>query len=969
MESNRKRRVLFTGEASFLATGFSNYWNEVIKRLYSTGEIEVAEMGSYAHADDPRCQQVPWKFYPVAPARSDKVAMQKYSSNPTNQFGEGIFDEVCLDFKPDIVCVPPGTLIQTPSGVQNIQNIQIGDRVISHTGEARRVIKTFKKQHIGNMIKIKIATDYREHTFTENHPILVVKNVRRHSRGRKVSERHFVKNAMFIPSKDISIGDYVLIPKNMSTVEYDNIKISNFLHQFILSNNDHLISACGRSNVKSINNDIKIDYNLSRLFGYYCAEGHIDRHGVHFTFGRSNNEQKFVNDVIKLLKDIFDIDSKIIKDGNRLRISTQCVILGSFFKKIAGNGAIDKHIPSFIFNNIDYNIIRGFIRGLIRGDGCYNGFSITYSTVSRQMANQMRTLLLRLNIKNSIYKNPQRTYIRKSDGQTRNNSEIFIICIDSKYAQLLHCIVEKDILLPHKSIIYESDGEGWFENNYFIARVKNIHKKCPYKGQVYNLEVENDNSYVTGFSVHNCGIRDHWMDEFIERSSLRNNFSWIEQPTIDGEPQKLVWLDSYRRADAILTYSQYGMNLLKRTGRRGTKLITIASPGVDLELFKPPENKRDHKAKLGIDPNSLIIGTVMRNQKRKLYYDLIEAFSIWLHKEKTKGHLDIAKRTFLYLHTSYPDVGYDIGKAIRDFKIGNKVIMTYLCGNCQTAYPSFFAGEITICRKCGKLAAHPPNANHSCPRNVLADIMKTFDLYVQYSIAEGFGMPCVDAIACGVPVAAVDYSAMQDHLRCPTSIPIRVERFFWESIIETEQRRALPDNIEFASQLGRFLKQSESKRLEQSKLTRKYAEELVDTYGQDQKMPRYSWDRTAAIWGQVIRETEIYDPTTTWLCPTSRVNHPILVPPNDSMNNSEFVNWVIGKVWNRPDMLQTHFSGEWLKSLNSCYRTVGDKRIPFNRKALVDHFMAMIQQGNLAEEKRLSMINRADPDQISVMVI
>lgn len=230
-------------------------------------------------------------------------------------------------------------------------------------------------------------------------------------------------------------------------------------------------------------------------------------------------------------------------------------------------------------------------------------------------------------------------------------------------------------------------------------------------------------------------------------------------------------------------------------------------------------------------------------------------------------------------------------------------------------------------------------------------------------------MPCVEAQACGVSVAAVDYSAMQDHLKCPGSVPISVERFFWESIIETEQKRALPSNADFVSKLDRFIKQSEATRNDNIKRTRAYVEELVDTYGQDVKMCRRGWERTAAIWGQVIRETEIHNQETTWLCPTSRINHPNLEAPSESMNNSEFVNWVIGKIWNRPDMLRTHFSGEWLKSLNSGSRTMGDKRVPFDRKTLVEHFLGMVHQGNVAEEKRLSLLKRDDSNQINVVVM
>ena len=278
-------------------------------------------------------------------------------------------------------------------------------------------------------------------------------------------------------------------------------------------------------------------------------------------------------------------------------------------------------------------------------------------------------------------------------------------------------------------------------------------------------------------------------------------------------------------------------------------------------------------------------------------------------------------------------------------------------------------GELTVCRKCGKLAAHTPNAEHSCPRNVLAGIMKSFDLYVQYSICEGFGMPCIDAISCGVPVAAVDYSAMQDHLRCPTSIPIKVQRFFWEAIIETEQKRALPDNNDFISKLDRFLKFSDEKRQEISRKTREYAVELVDTYGTDQKLPRYGWERTTEIWRNVLRETSVKDRETTWLCKTPRIKQPNIVPPSKNMDNSKFVNWVIGKVWGRPDMLHTHFAGEWLKCLNSGARTVGDQRHPFDRNQFVNHFLEIVRQDNAVEQKRINEMNKVAQDDVSAVVM
>ena len=93
-----KRRVLFVGEASYLATGFSTYWNEVIKRIHAEGQFEIAEQGSYAYDNDPRNAMVPWRFYPVAPDPADQAANHVYHSRPTNQFGEWRFIDVLLDF-------------------------------------------------------------------------------------------------------------------------------------------------------------------------------------------------------------------------------------------------------------------------------------------------------------------------------------------------------------------------------------------------------------------------------------------------------------------------------------------------------------------------------------------------------------------------------------------------------------------------------------------------------------------------------------------------------------------------------------------------------------------------------------------------------------------------------------------------------------------------------------------------------
>jgi len=463
--------------------------------------------------------------------------------------------------------------------------------------------------------------------------------------------------------------------------------------------------------------------------------------------------------------------------------------------------------------------------------------------------------------------------------------------------------------------------------------------------------------------------RDWWMDEFMLRSPLRDKFAFIWMPTIDGAPQRDLWLDSYRQCDRVLTYSQWGFDLLKNEGGPGIPLVTVASPGADLEVFKPVPDKRQHKARSGLPPDAIIVGTVMRNQKRKLYYDLIEAFAGWVRRSKSKGHLDLARRTFLYLHTSYPDVGYDVGKAIREFNVGNRVLLTYVCNACGVAYPSFFAGDWTHCRHCNQLQAHPPNASQSVSRETLAHIINLFDLYVQYSICEGWGMPLTEANACGVPTMALPYSAMVDHLECPGAIPIDVERFFYEPVIETEQRRALPDNRSFQRELDKFLRLSPVRRQEISKQVRDWIAEPVEVYGQGQKLPRRNWERCAAIWANVIRECPIKDRTTTWLNPRASLCQPDMNPPNQNMTNARFVRWAITRVWCRPEMVRSFMAGEWTRWLNAGFRLEGPQRVPIDRNAVVKHFAALAQRRNEVERMRVASLRESDPNQVPYRVI
>src|SRR5690606_35995935 len=145
------------------------------------GKFEIAEHMSYGTTRDPRAQEVcqgRWKQYGNLPeTEEEKQLYGKEDPNQpgqsTAQFGSYKFEAVCADFKPDIVCVPPGELVMTSQGYRNIEDIQVGDLVLTHRGRFRKVTKTMCRYHKGSIRKIKVAGHKEYIKLTPEHPVLI----------------------------------------------------------------------------------------------------------------------------------------------------------------------------------------------------------------------------------------------------------------------------------------------------------------------------------------------------------------------------------------------------------------------------------------------------------------------------------------------------------------------------------------------------------------------------------------------------------------------------------------------------------------------------------------------------------------------------------------------------------------------------------------------------------------------------
>jgi glycosyltransferase involved in cell wall biosynthesis len=328
-------------------------------------------------------------------------------------------------------------------------------------------------------------------------------------------------------------------------------------------------------------------------------------------------------------------------------------------------------------------------------------------------------------------------------------------------------------------------------------------------------------------------IRDYWMTAFERTSPLRHLYHWILMPTVDSSPQQEEWIDTFLDANAIFTYSDWGAEVLKNQSSGKINYIDTASPGVDCDIFKP-KNRKQIREKFGLDEDAIIIGSVMRNQKRKLFPELFSAFRTVLDKLESSNNHELAKKLFLYVHTSYPDMGWDIPEILKQNKITNKVLFSYVCKHCGSVGCSKFQGPIKVCPKCLNKAAAPPTVTFGYSPNDLADVYNLFDLYIQYAICEGFGMPQVEAGACGVPIATVNYSAMVDVVNKLEAYPIKIKTEFKE--LETKAIRVYPDNEDLANYILEFINLPEPIRNQKRQRTSSLTHE------------QYNWDLVAKKW-------------------------------------------------------------------------------------------------------------------------
>lgn len=401
-------------------------------------------------------------------------------------------------------CFPAKSLVKTENGFHNIEELQVGQKVLTHKGRFMPIIRTLWRPYKGKMIDLKVRKSNLNISLTGDHQVYVIKtkNCVHQSRLTRICQRRcnkkycprFYKDYKVekVPASELSLNDYLLYPINQEIKDLEIIDLEKYYNR--------KESKFGQD-IAQIPTKVKVDEKFLKLIGYYIAEGSNHRAYIRFSLGP--HEEEFAKEIRRLIEEIFEIKSSIHQRRGKktgIEISACNSKLSNIFENLCGKGASNKHIP-FELQFLSPKKQRVLLDAIYKGDG-YQGKDSDckterkykgITTISLILAEQLRDILLRLKIAPGIYVEKEKT--------------------DKKgvHHQRSYQITWRKDRISHYTDFYKKEGV-W----YWISPIREI-KERQFKGKVYNLTVAEDHSYMTpNFVVGNCG-RGGDVFEFIKQ--------------------------------------------------------------------------------------------------------------------------------------------------------------------------------------------------------------------------------------------------------------------------------------------------------------------------------------------------------------------------------------------------------------------------------------------------------------------
>lgn len=341
-------------------------------------------------------------------------------------------------------CFVSGTKVFTSKGFKNIEDVCVGDEVLTHKLRFRKVLKVGGK--VADIYSLSAQGIFNT-SVTPEHPYYIRQKTNEWNKEKKVSERVF-SQPKWIAASELRKEDFIGIP--------------------ILNTSENV-------------------WNLSAddcwLLGRYVADGYTRKHK------RKNRNNSFVYQTIfcigkkKVEEFKLNVSRHFTYVEERTAVKAQLSDMNFIdLAEMCGRGAENKVVPMEILN-LPKKLLSRFIDGYMSGDGCFNGKFYKATSVSKELITTLSVAITKVygvNVNVEFTKRPSTTVI---EGRTVNQKDTYTLYF------------RKEIKKQSNAKVI--DGIVWTR----FKGLENLNKK----EAVINFEVEEDNSYTAnGAIVHNC---------------------------------------------------------------------------------------------------------------------------------------------------------------------------------------------------------------------------------------------------------------------------------------------------------------------------------------------------------------------------------------------------------------------------------------------------------------------------------
>lgn len=519
-------------------------------------------------------------------------------------------------------CWPYNVKIQTLTGIKNISDIKLGEKVFGIDGLPESVTTLYKQPFNSNMISFKTGVS-ETLKCTPNHEL-------------------FVYGKGFIPAEQLTTKDYILVPKEKYKKTPIDIDVSKYyfseelnrlyklnksseyknyadaaeklfgsrqmrrqlfkyrsektkygpLWPFNNKKRQNLIKA--QTFLRNIDNvDLKC---LFRLLGYYLAEGNILKYkkeigyfygGIQLTFNK--NETKYIQECSSLLRHLFSKSPKLVENrkDNSVSILLHSSWVSYIFVELCGEYSNKKRIHNSLLSYSKYT--KYLLDGYINGDGYkLNTGKYSFVSTSRQLARQLHSICISNDIPATFH-----------TSKKQNKKDVYTI-----------------YQLQTNSYKYKYD-----QDNRFYIKVDSISSTL-YNDYVYNLETSSTHTYnVQGICSHNCTQAKELGWLHIHHPSWHpDNDNWLSQEdavaqgkiiqdSTEFQVKQVTTSDAYQREYGGEFGEEFGgvykHHLINKCMFKYGRNVDVSDP----DVFDPGfQQNQEHKYIIGVDWNSYING-------------------------------------------------------------------------------------------------------------------------------------------------------------------------------------------------------------------------------------------------------------------------------------------------------------------------------------------------------------------------